>query len=63
MKNLPVDLDADNVLMASDAVLYGSFLEEQSFPDILVKAMCLEKPIIAPDLAIIKKYVRFTTAL
>ncbi|KAJ0430356.1 putative glycosyl transferase, family 1 [Helianthus annuus] len=49
--------DVYNVLSIADLVIYGSFLEEQSFPDILVKAMCFEKPIIAPDLSIIKKYI------
>ncbi|XP_057462589.1 uncharacterized protein LOC130752763 isoform X3 [Actinidia eriantha] len=51
-----VDEDADNVLSMADLVIYGSFLEVQSFPDILMKAMCFGKPIIAPDLAMIKKY-------
>ncbi|KAL5572028.1 hypothetical protein UlMin_021625 [Ulmus minor] len=57
VKHVPIDMDADHVLAASDVVIYGSFLEEQSFPDILIKAMCLGKPIIAPDLSIIRKYV------
>ncbi|XP_076910531.1 uncharacterized protein LOC143568206 [Bidens hawaiensis] len=54
-----IDDDADvyNILSIADVVIYGSFLEEQSFPDILIKAMCFEKPIIAPDLSIIKKHV------
>ncbi|KAI3701268.1 hypothetical protein L2E82_45919 [Cichorium intybus] len=53
-----VAIDEDRgVLGITDLVIYGSFLEEQSFPDILIRAMCLEKPIIAPDLPIIKKYV------
>ena len=59
MKHVAVDMDAYNVLSMSDVVIYGSFLEEQSFPDILVKAMCLEKPIVAPDLSMIRKYVCF----
>lgn len=54
-----MDAEADNVLTASDVVIYGSSVEEQSFPDILIKALCLEKPIIAPDLSIIRKYVCF----
>ncbi|KAM2647592.1 hypothetical protein TB1_000820 [Malus domestica] len=57
VKHVAVDMDADNVLSMSDVVIYGSFLEEQSFPDILVKAMCLEKPIVAPDLSMIRKHV------
>ncbi|KAF7139562.1 hypothetical protein RHSIM_Rhsim07G0008900 [Rhododendron simsii] len=52
-----VDEDADSVLSVTDLVIYGSFLEEQVFPDILVKAMCHEKPIIAPNLSVIHKYV------
>lgn len=51
--------EADNILAAADLVIYGSFLEEQSFPDILLKAMGFGKPIIAPDLSMIKKYVCF----
>ncbi|KAK9074276.1 hypothetical protein SSX86_006873 [Deinandra increscens subsp. villosa] len=51
------DDDVYNILSIADLVIYGSFLEEKSFPDILIKAMCFEKPIIAPDLPIIKKYV------
>lgn len=54
-----VDEDADSVLSVTDLVIYGSFLEEQVFPDILVKAMCHEKPIIAPNLSVIHKYVCF----
>ncbi|XP_062090569.1 uncharacterized protein LOC133796894 [Humulus lupulus] len=56
VKHLPMD-DAENFLITSDVVLYGSFLEEQIFPEILIKAMSLGKPIIAPDISIIKKYV------
>ncbi|XP_076934702.1 uncharacterized protein LOC143601086 [Bidens hawaiensis] len=51
------DDDVHKILSIADLVIYGSFLEEQSFPDILIKAMCFEKPIIAPDLTVIKKYV------
>ncbi|KAI3818540.1 hypothetical protein L1987_12350 [Smallanthus sonchifolius] len=51
------DDDVYNILSIADLVIYGSFLEEQSFPDILIKAMCFEKPIIAPDISTIKKYV------
>ncbi|EXB52710.1 hypothetical protein L484_022487 [Morus notabilis] len=57
VNHVPMDAEADNVLTASDVVIYGSSVEEQSFPDILIKALCLEKPIIAPDLSIIRKYV------
>ncbi|XP_047340923.1 uncharacterized protein LOC124944655 [Impatiens glandulifera] len=57
VKHVGVDEDSDKLLNLADLVIYGSFLEEQSFPDILVKAMCLGKPIIAPDLPMISKYV------
>ena len=57
-----VDGDVDNTLCAADLVIYGSFLEEQSFPEILMKAMWLGKPIAAPDLAIIRKYVCFLSS-
>ncbi|XVF22451.1 hypothetical protein REPUB_Repub12eG0173600 [Reevesia pubescens] len=57
VKHLSVDGDVDSVLSMTDLVIYGSFLEEPSFPEILVKAMCLGKPIIAPDLSNIRKYV------
>lgn len=59
MEYKTVDQDADTVLSIADLVIYGSFLEEESFPEILVKAMCYGRPIIAPELAVIKKYVRF----
>nr|POE66506.1 hypothetical protein CFP56_68422 [Quercus suber] len=59
VKHKALDVDAGNVLSMTDLVIYGSFLEEQSFPDILMKAMCFEKPIIAPDLSMTRKYVCF----
>lgn len=49
--------DKDKLLGTADLVIYGSCLEEQSFPSVLVQAMSLEKLVIAPDLAIIKKHV------
>lgn len=57
VKHIAVDEDVDGYLSMVDLVIYGSFYEEQSFPEILKRAMCLEKPIIAPDHALIKKYV------
>ncbi|TKY64007.1 biosynthetic process [Spatholobus suberectus] len=50
-------LNADSVLGTADVVIYGSFLEELSFPEILIKAMSFEKPIIAPNVPMIRKYV------
>lgn len=57
VKHVPVDEDADAVLSTADLVIYGSFLEEHTFPGILQKAMCLGKPIVAPDLPMTRKYV------
>lgn len=57
VKLVAVDENADTVLSMSDLVIYGSFLEEHTFPEILLNAMCLGKPIIAPELPMIKKYV------
>ncbi|XP_043812636.1 uncharacterized protein LOC110615186 isoform X3 [Manihot esculenta] len=57
VKHIAIDRDADNELNAADIVVYGSFHEEQSFPEILLKAMCIGKPIIAPDLYMIRKHV------
>ncbi|KAI4364708.1 hypothetical protein MLD38_020764 [Melastoma candidum] len=52
-----VDKDSDNILRMADLVIYGSFLEEQSFPGILIKAMRFGKLIIAPETCEIKRYV------
>jgi hypothetical protein len=46
-----------HVLSISDIVIYGSFLEEQSFPGVLIQAMSLKRLIIAPNLSMISKYV------
>lgn len=53
--------DTDKTLSVADLVIYASFREEQSFPITLLKAMCFGKPIVAPDLPMIKKYVRILT--
>ncbi|CAB80930.1 hypothetical protein [Arabidopsis thaliana] len=57
VKHVRVAGNVDKILESSDLVIYGSFLEEQSFPEILMKAMSLGKPIVAPDLFNIRKYV------
>uniref|UniRef100_A0A1J3IQQ4 Uncharacterized protein n=1 Tax=Noccaea caerulescens TaxID=107243 RepID=A0A1J3IQQ4_NOCCA len=57
VKHVSVAGNVDKILESSDLVIYGSFLEEQSFPEILMKAMALGKPIVAPDLFNIRKYV------
>lgn len=57
MKHAAIDGAGDGAISVANLVVYGSFLEEHSFPDILKRAMFLEKPIIAPDLTMIKKYV------
>ncbi|KAL0426071.1 UNVERIFIED_CONTAM: hypothetical protein Sradi_1141900 [Sesamum radiatum] len=58
IKHVAVD-DANTVLSTADLVIYGSFLEEHAFPETLLKAMCFGKPIIAPDLPMIRKYVGY----
>ncbi|MQM10375.1 hypothetical protein Taro_043271 [Colocasia esculenta] len=52
-----VDEDVNKLLVIADVVIYGSFIEEQSFPSILIQAMCLGKPILAPDLAMIRNKI------
>lgn len=59
VKHVTFDGDTGSVLNAADIVVYGSFHEEQSFPEILMKAMCIGKLIIAPDLSMIRKFVCF----
>ncbi|PAN29631.1 hypothetical protein PAHAL_5G239500 [Panicum hallii] len=49
--------DKHDLLHTADLVIYGSCLEEQSFPSVLVQAMSLEKLVIAPDLAIVRKHI------
>uniref|UniRef100_A0A1D1Z063 D-inositol 3-phosphate glycosyltransferase n=1 Tax=Anthurium amnicola TaxID=1678845 RepID=A0A1D1Z063_9ARAE len=55
--HIGTDGDVNSFLGIADIVIYGSFLEEQSFPAVLIQAMCLRKLIIAPDLAMIKKHI------
>lgn len=57
VKLVAVDENVDAVLSTADLVIYGSFLDEHTFPGILLKAMCFAKPIIAPNLPMIQKYV------
>ncbi|KAG9441744.1 hypothetical protein H6P81_017598 [Aristolochia fimbriata] len=57
VKHYSMDSDVNSVLLMADIVLYGSFQDEQGFPSLLTRAMFFEKPIIAPDLSIIKKYI------
>ena len=57
VKHVAMDQNIDTVISTADLVVYGSFLEEHSFPSVLLKAMCFEKPIVAPDLPAIRKYV------
>lgn len=51
------DDDVNSIMSIADLVVYGSINEEQAFPSILLRAMSFKKPIIAPNLTIIKKYV------
>ncbi|VAH77664.1 unnamed protein product [Triticum turgidum subsp. durum] len=49
--------DTDNLLAIANLVIYCSCFDEQSFPNVLVEAMILEKLVIAPDLGMITKYI------
>ncbi|VFQ94688.1 unnamed protein product [Cuscuta campestris] len=49
--------DTESILSIADVVIYASFREEQSFPNTLLKAMCFGKPVVAPNISIIKKNV------
>ncbi|KAG0480677.1 hypothetical protein HPP92_011535 [Vanilla planifolia] len=51
------NVDNNSFLVMADLIIYGSFLEEQSFPPVLVQAMSLGKLVIAPDLGIIEKHI------
>ncbi|KAM7508603.1 hypothetical protein LguiA_019056 [Lonicera macranthoides] len=57
VRHIAVSEDEGGFINMADLVIYGSLLEERSFPEILIKAMGFGKPIIAPDLSIIRKYV------
>lgn len=57
VKHVAFDENADSVVSIADLVIYSSFVEGQSFPSILLKAMCFGKPIIVPDLPVFRKYV------
>ncbi|CAN1237559.1 hypothetical protein LINGRAPRIM_LOCUS1903 [Linum grandiflorum] len=56
VKHIGVTEDVSSILNAADLVVYGSFHEEQSFPEVVMKAMSMGKPVIAPDIAVIRKY-------
>lgn len=57
VKHIAPAEDTERTLSVANLVIYASFREEQSFPNTLLKAMYLGKPIVAPDLPMIKKYV------
>lgn len=57
VKHVAFDENADKILSTADLVIYASFRDEPSFPNILLRAMSFEKPVIAPDVSIIRKYV------
>lgn len=50
--------DVTGMLWMSDAVLYGSFRDEQAFPPILSLAMSLQRPVIAPNRRAFREQVR-----
>lgn len=50
--------DVTGVLWMSDAVVYGSFRDEQAFPPILNRAMSLQLPVIVPNRSAFREQVR-----
>uniref|UniRef100_A0A2P2MFY1 Uncharacterized protein MANES_07G093200 n=1 Tax=Rhizophora mucronata TaxID=61149 RepID=A0A2P2MFY1_RHIMU len=49
--------DVNSVLLMADIVIYGSSLDEQGFPPLIIRAMTFGIPVVLPDLPIFKKYV------
>ncbi|KAF3434117.1 hypothetical protein FNV43_RR25220 [Rhamnella rubrinervis] len=49
--------DVDSVLLMADIFLYDSSQDVQGFPPLLIRAMTLGIPVIAPDFPVLKKYV------
>ncbi|KAJ7974974.1 Glycosyl transferase, family 1 [Quillaja saponaria] len=49
--------DVNGVLLMADIIVYGSAQDGQGFPPLLVRAMTFGIPIVAPDSAVLKKYV------
>lgn len=49
--------DFSSIIGISDVVIYGSFIEEEYFPSILIQAMHTGKLVIAPNVNMITKYV------
>ncbi|KAH9295530.1 hypothetical protein KI387_039118 [Taxus chinensis] len=57
VQHVGVDGHENIILSIADLVIYSSLHEEQAFPAILLRAMSFEKPIIAPNLTIVQKYI------
>ncbi|KAF3784394.1 hypothetical protein EJ110_NYTH30259 [Nymphaea thermarum] len=57
MRHYGMDVDVDGILLMSNVVLYGSFQDEQDFPPLLIRAMTFKRPIVAPNLTVIKAHV------
>ncbi|XP_073396654.1 uncharacterized protein [Physcomitrium patens] len=49
--------DVTGVVWMSDAVVYGSFRNEQSFPSILSLAMSLQRPVIIPNRRVFREQI------
>lgn len=47
--------DLDELLWAADVIVYSSLREEQAFPNVLLKAMVFEHPIVAPNITVIRE--------
>ncbi|XP_078427551.1 uncharacterized protein LOC144700044 [Wolffia australiana] len=58
VKRCAMDGDVNRALIIADIVVYISFLDEQTFPSLLTRAMSFGVLVVAPDLSTIKRYVR-----
>ncbi|XP_071721823.1 uncharacterized protein [Rutidosis leptorrhynchoides] len=57
LRHYGVNSDANHALLMADIVLYGSSQDEQGFPSLIIRAMAMGVPVVAPEFPIIKKYV------
>ncbi|MCO5599433.1 hypothetical protein L7F22_053537 [Adiantum nelumboides] len=55
------DMDLNKILWAADIVVYSSLREEQAFPSALVKAMVFRRPIVAPNITVIRENMQEKT--
>ncbi|KAG6555421.1 hypothetical protein Mapa_002648 [Marchantia paleacea] len=57
VQHVGIDEDIHGLLWTADTVVYASVSEEHAFPPILVRAMTFERPVILPDLGVIRQHI------